>query len=98
LNSVIFEPLFFILKAAIIIVAIPLFLSLSNFIKSPRRKKLILEEDISPSKNFLSLFNITKKNFKYQLLYGILLLFLVYGELLRVSSICYYNTNFCRYI
>jgi membrane protease YdiL (CAAX protease family) len=43
-----------------------------------QRKKLILEEDISPSKNFLSLFNITKKNFKYQLLYGILLLFLIF--------------------
>jgi membrane protease YdiL (CAAX protease family) len=44
----------------------------------PQRKKLILEEDVSPSKNFLSLFNITKKNFKYQLLYGILLLFLIF--------------------
>ncbi len=45
---------------------------------SPQRKKLILEEDISPSKNFLDLFNIKKKNFKYQLLYGILLLFLIF--------------------
>jgi membrane protease YdiL (CAAX protease family) len=43
-----------------------------------QRMKLILEEDISPSKNFLSLFNITKNNFKYQLLYGILLLFLIF--------------------
>jgi len=77
-NSEIFEPLFFILRAAIIIVAIPLFLYLSNFIMTPQGKKLILEEDISPSKNFLTLFNITKKNFKYQLLYGILLLFLIF--------------------
>jgi len=77
-NSIIFEPLFFILRAVILIIAIPLFLYLSNFIMVPQRKKLILEEDISPSKNFLSLFNITKKNFKYQLLYGILLLFLVF--------------------
>lgn len=78
INSIIFEPLFFILRAAIIIFAIPLFLYLSNFIMSPRRKRLILEEDISPSKKILTLFNITKKNFKYQLLYGILLLFLIF--------------------
>jgi len=77
-NSVIFEPLFFILRAVIIIIAIPLFLYLSNFLMSPQRKKLILEEDISPSKNFLTLFNITKKNYKYQFLYGILLLFLIF--------------------
>lgn len=77
-NSVIFEPLLFMLRAAIIIVAIPLFLYLSNFIMASQRKKLILEEDISPSKNFLTLFNITKKNFKYQLLYGILILFLIF--------------------
>jgi len=51
---------------------------LSNFLMSPQRKKLILEEDISPSKNFLTLFNITKNNFKYQFLYGILLLFLIF--------------------
>ena len=77
-ESIIFEPLFFIVRAAIIIVAIPLFLYLANFIMVPQRKKLILEEDISPSKSFLSLFNITKKNFKYQFLYGILLLFLIF--------------------
>ncbi len=77
-SSVIFEPLFFVLRVVIIIVAIPLFLYLSNIIMPSQRKELILEEDISPSKNFLNLFNITKKNFKYQLLYGILLLFLVF--------------------
>ncbi len=77
-NSVIFEPLFFMLRAAVIIVAIPLFLYLSNFIMAPQRKKLIIEEDISPSTSFLNLFNITKKNFKYQLLYGILVLFLIF--------------------
>ena len=77
-NSVIFEPLFYILRVTIIIIAIPLFLYLSNFLIVPQRNKLILEEDISPSKNFLTLFKITKKNFKYQLLYGILLLFLIF--------------------
>jgi len=77
-KHIFFEPLFFILRVAMIIIAIPLFLYLSNYIMESQKKKLILEEDISPSKNFLTLFNITKNNFKYQLLYGILLLFLIF--------------------
>ena len=78
LNSVIFEPLYYLVRAAIIVVAIPLFLYISNFIMEKQRKKLILEEDISPSRNFLNLFKITRKNFKFQLLYGMLLLFLIF--------------------
>ena len=78
INAVIFEPLYYLVRAAIIIVAIPLFLYLSNYIMEKQRKSLILEEDISPSRNFLTLFNITSKNFKFQLLYGILLLFLIF--------------------
>ena len=77
-NSLIFEPLYYLLRAIILITAIPLFLYLATFIMEKQRKKLILEEDISPSRNFLSLFNITKKNFKFQLLYGVLLLFLIF--------------------
>jgi len=77
-NSVIFEPLFYLLRAIMLIAAIPLFLYLANFIMEKQRNKLILEEDISPSRNFLSLFNVTKKNFKFQLLYGVLLLFLIF--------------------
>ena len=77
-SSVIFEPLYYLLRATVLIIAIPLFLYLATFIMEKQRKKLILEEDISPSRNFLSLFNITKKNFKFQLLYGVLLLFLIF--------------------
>jgi len=77
-SAVIFEPLYYLIKAAIVVVAIPLFLYLSNYIMEKQRKSLILEEDISPSRNFLTLFNITSKNFKFQLLYGILLLFLIF--------------------
>lgn len=78
IDPVIFEPLYYILKVAIILTAVPLFLYLANFIMEKQRKKLILKEDISPSKNFLNLFKITKKNFKFQLLYGVLLLFLIF--------------------
>ncbi len=77
-NSVIFEPLYYLFRAVMLITAIPLFLYLAAFLMEKQRKKLILEEDISPSRNFLSLFNITKKNFKFQLLYGVLLLFLIF--------------------
>jgi len=77
-NSVVFEPFYYLLRAVIPIIAIPLFLYLATFIMEKQRKKFILDEDISPSRNFLSLFNITKKNFKFQLLYGVLLLFLIF--------------------
>jgi len=77
-SSVIYEPLYFYLRVVIIISAIPLSLYLANYIMDKQRKKLILKEDISPSSNFLRLFSITKKNFKFQLLYGVLLLFLIF--------------------
>jgi len=77
-NDVWFEPLYNLLRAAIMIVVVPLFLYLANFLMEKQRKSLILDEDISPSKNFLNLFKISRSNFKYQLLYGILLLFLIF--------------------
>jgi membrane protease YdiL (CAAX protease family) len=77
-NSLVFEPLYYLLRAVVLITAIPLFLYLSTYIMEKQRKKLIVKEDISPSRNFLSLFNVTKKNFKFQLLYGVLLLFLIF--------------------
>jgi membrane protease YdiL (CAAX protease family) len=77
-NAVIFEPLYYLIRAALLVVVIPLFLYLSNFLMEKQRKSIILEEDISPSRNFLNLFKITRSNFKFQLLYGILLLFLIF--------------------
>ena len=77
-TNVWFERLYNLLRAVIMIVVIPLFLYLANFVMEKQRKTLILDEDISPSRNFLNLFKITRKNFKFQLLYGILLLFLIF--------------------
>ncbi|TES93914.1 MAG: CPBP family intramembrane metalloprotease, partial [Promethearchaeota archaeon] len=77
-SSVIFEPLYYLVRAAVLVVAIPLFLYISYFIMEKQRKILILDVDISPSRSFLNLFKITRKNFKFQLLYGILLLFLIF--------------------
>ncbi len=77
-SSVIFEPLYYLVKAVMIVVAIPIFLYIAYFMMEKQRKKLILDEDTNPSKKFLNLFKITRKNFKFQLLYGILLLFLIF--------------------
>jgi len=77
-SSVIFEPLYYLVRAAVLVVAIPLFLYISYFIMEKQRKILILDVDISPSRSFLNLFKITRKNFKFQLLYGVLLLFLIF--------------------
>ncbi|MHA1473399.1 MAG: CPBP family intramembrane glutamic endopeptidase, partial [Promethearchaeota archaeon] len=93
-----FERLYYLLRAVIMIVVIPLFLYLANFIMEKQRKTLILEEDISPSRNFLNLFKITRKNFKFQLLYGILLLFLIFipldflGYILAPEMLDYVST------
>ena len=97
-SAVIFDSLYYLLRALIIIAAIPLFLYLSSFLMEKQRKRLILEEDISPSRNFLNLFKITKSNFKFQLLYGILLLFLIFipldffGYLLVPEMLDYMST------
>ncbi|MFX1498410.1 MAG: lysostaphin resistance A-like protein [Promethearchaeota archaeon] len=77
-NSPAYEPLYFLFRAFIILAAIPIFLIVSNFALQSQKRKLILKEDVSPSKNFINLFKISEKNFKYQLLYGFLLLFLVF--------------------
>lgn len=77
-KSPLFEPLYYYLRAVILVVMIPILLYLANLIMEKQRRKLVLKEDISPSNNFLNLFKITKKNFKFQLLYGMLLLFLIF--------------------
>ena len=73
-----YRPLYFLFRALLIVAAIPTFLFVSNFAFEPQKKELIIKEDISSSKKFLALFSISENNYKYQLLYGILLLFLVF--------------------
>jgi membrane protease YdiL (CAAX protease family) len=54
-----------------------IFLYIANFALQSKRK-LIIEENVSATKNFIKLFSISKSNFKYQLMYGFLLFFLVF--------------------
>ena len=69
---------YYLLRALIIIVAIVLALVFSNFLLQSQKRKIILEEDVNPSVKFIDLFSIKKSNYKYQILYGILILFLVF--------------------
>ncbi|TFF89730.1 MAG: CPBP family intramembrane metalloprotease [Promethearchaeota archaeon] len=69
---------YYFLRAMIIIIAIVLGLILSNFILQSQKRKIILEEDVNPSVKFIDLYSVKKANYKYQILYGILILFLVF--------------------
>ncbi|GAG66203.1 unnamed protein product, partial [marine sediment metagenome] len=77
-SSILYGPLNYLLKAVGVILAIPIFLYLSDFILESQRKEIIVKEDISPAKGHLMLYKISKGNFKYQILFGTLLLFLVF--------------------
>ena len=69
---------FYVLRAILVVLAISLFLYISNYAMEKRRSTIILDYESNPSKNFRSLFSIKKSNYKYQILYGILLLFLLF--------------------
>ncbi len=76
--SVLFGILFYVIRAIIIFLGIPLILYLTNLIFEFQKKKVIIDEDISPATGHLKLFKVTKKNYKYQILYGFLIFFLVF--------------------
>jgi len=77
-NSVLYGILFYVIRAIIIFLGIPLILYLTNLIFEFQKKKVIIDEDISPATGHLKLFKVTKKNYKYQILYGFLIFFLVF--------------------
>ncbi len=77
-KSIFFCPLYYLLRAAAILLAIPLFLLISNIILESQKKNIIIEEDLSPSMGHIKMYSISKNNFKYQLLYGLLILFIVF--------------------
>ena len=77
-NVIILGPLFYFLKAMVLLVAIPLMLHFSNYLLELQSEEKPEIKTISPSKNHRKLFSLKKKNAKYQLLYGLLLLFLLF--------------------
>ncbi|MFX1322070.1 MAG: lysostaphin resistance A-like protein [Promethearchaeota archaeon] len=77
-NSVSYGIIFYIERAILIFIAVPIAFFISKFISPPHKREIIIEEDISPFKGFLKLYKVTKKNYKYQFLYGFLIFFLVF--------------------
>ncbi|MGQ4872677.1 MAG: CPBP family intramembrane glutamic endopeptidase [Promethearchaeia archaeon] len=77
-SSDFYGPLFYILRALAIFIAIPIFLYIPNLIFEANKKNLILEEDVSPSLEHLRLYSFKKINFKEQLTMGIIILFLLF--------------------
>ena len=77
-ESVLYGILFYGLRAIFVFIGIPLTLYLSNLIFESQKKQIIIDEDITPSIGHLRLFKMTKKNYKYQILYGLLIFFLVF--------------------
>ncbi len=77
-QSTLYGPLYYIFRALAISIAVPLFLYLTNYILGWTKNRDDQEKIINPVLSYFKLFKITKTNFKYQLFYGILLLFLVF--------------------
>ncbi|MFX1503182.1 MAG: CPBP family intramembrane glutamic endopeptidase [Promethearchaeota archaeon] len=69
---------FYSSRAILAFIGIPLIFPLANLIFESQKRNIILEEDVSPAIGHLRLFKMTKKNYKYQILYGILIFFLVF--------------------
>ncbi|MFX0103963.1 MAG: CPBP family intramembrane glutamic endopeptidase [Candidatus Hodarchaeota archaeon] len=77
-ESPLYGLLFYSLKAILVFIGVPLTLTLSNILFETQKTSLFMEEDISPAIGHLRLFKMTKKNYKYQILYGILIFFLIF--------------------
>jgi len=77
-NSVSYGIIFYIERAILIFIAVPIAFFISKFLSQPHKREIIIEEDISPFKGFFMLYKATKKNYKYQFLYGLLIYFLVF--------------------
>jgi len=72
-SSYIFSLLFYLIRSIVILSIIVLVL----FVKSKIKKQNLESKEINLYKAQLKLYEISRKNFKYQLLYGLLLLFLI---------------------
>ncbi|NVM35363.1 MAG: CPBP family intramembrane metalloprotease [Candidatus Lokiarchaeota archaeon] len=77
-GSPLYGILFYSLKAIFVFIGVPLILTISNLVFESQKRNVIIEEDISPSKGHLKLYKMSKKNYKYQILYGLLIFFLIF--------------------
>ncbi len=77
-GSPLYGILSYSIRAILVFIGIPLIFPLSNLVFESQKRNIIITEDISPARGYLKLFKMTKKNYKYQILYGILIFFLVF--------------------
>jgi len=77
-NATILGPVYYLVKAVVLLVALPVMLILSNYIMELQNEEISKITPIIIIKDHLKLFSVKKKNTKYQLLYGFLLLFLLF--------------------
>ncbi|MHA1148122.1 MAG: CPBP family intramembrane glutamic endopeptidase [Promethearchaeota archaeon] len=75
-ESVYFGSIFFIWRAGMIFIAIPLMIYITDIIFESQSKQIIIEKDISPAMDHLQLYSINKDNYKDQVLLGFLILFI----------------------
>ncbi|MFX0187463.1 MAG: CPBP family intramembrane glutamic endopeptidase [Candidatus Hodarchaeota archaeon] len=77
-NSTFYGPLYYLLRAICILIAIPLFLFVSNIILNSQEKQIIVENESSPATAHFKLYSVTEGDFKEQLLFAVLILFIVF--------------------
>ena len=90
-SSALFGVLFNFIRAILIFCIIILFLFVYSKIKSEESKNL--KEGLTLHIGYLKLYNLTKKNYLYQLLYSVLLFFLILIVVLykHINSFIYLN-------
>lgn len=77
-SSIFYGPLFYLLRALVLFLAIPIFLSVSFVLLESSKQERHNKTGINPYLEHLNLYKMSKSNFKYQLFYGVLILFLVF--------------------
>jgi len=74
-TSALFGLLFYLIRALVIFFAIILFLFISNRFRTNNSQ--LVKKELAPHRGYLKLYTMTKKNYIYQLLYTVLILFLI---------------------
>ena len=77
-TNIFYGPLYYLSKAIAILISIPLFLMLASYILQSQTEERKNSKQLNPSFGHLKLYKVSLSNIKYQLLYGILLLFLLF--------------------
>ncbi len=78
LNPEVFGMIFYMIRGLIVFLAIPTTIVMMKKLRGPLQSDLSEGSKVSPFKSHFMMYQFSKSNYKYQILYGILLLFLVF--------------------